>query len=97
MSELIIRQIADGVSFKVKVVPGSSRTTIGGTLGGMLKVKVAAADEKGKANAALIKFLAGELAVKRNSIRIVSGQSSPVKEIVIDGILAEQVIKLAAE
>lgn len=97
MSELIIRQIADGVSFKVKVVPGSSRTTIGGTLGGMLKVKVAAAAEKGKANAALLDFLAGELAVKRNSIRIVSGQSSPVKEIVIDGILAEQVIKLAAE
>jgi hypothetical protein len=97
MSELIIRQIADGVSFKVKVVPGSSRTTIGGTLGGMLKMKVAAAAERGKANAALLDFLARELAVKRNSIRIVSGQSSPVKEIVIDGILAEQVIKLAAE
>ena len=97
MSKLITRQIADGVSFRVKVVPGSSRTAIAGTLGGMLKVKIAAAAEKGKANAALIEFLAEKLAVKKNSIMIVSGQSNPVKEIVIDGIPAEQVIKLAAE
>ena len=64
MSNLNIEQRDGGVIFKVKVVPGSSRTVIAGVLGGMLKVKIAAPPEKGKANKALIDFLAGKLGLK---------------------------------
>ena len=69
--------------FSVKVVPGSSRTSIAGVLGGMLKVKVAAAAEKGQANKCLVGFLAEELGVRARRITIVSGQSSPVKQLEI--------------
>ena len=69
--------------FSVKVVPGSSRTSIAGILGGMLKVKVAAAAEKGQANKCLVGFLAEELGVRARRITIVSGQSSPVKQLEI--------------
>lgn len=76
-----IQQLQGGVVFTVKVVPGSSKTAVSGVYGGMLKVKVAAPPEKGKANQALIAYLSGKLGVKKNDIIIESGQTSPVKQI----------------
>ncbi len=90
MSELAIHPEGAGVSFKVKVVPGSSRTAISGILDGMLKVKVAAVAEKGKANKGLIEFLAEQLGIRKNAISIISGQTNPVKIIHITGISAER-------
>ena len=89
MSELVIQEADGGVVFGVKVVPGSSRTAIAGTLDGMLKVKISAAPEKGKANKCLIEFLAKQLGVKKNAVSIISGQTSAVKQIKIAGISAD--------
>ena len=58
MSELAIEEINGGVVFTAKIVPGSSKTAISGLLDGMVKIKVSAAPEKGKANKAVIKILA---------------------------------------
>ena len=74
------------MEFIVKVVPRSSKTALAGVLGDMLKIKLAAAPEKGKANEALIEFLAESLNVKKNTIKITSGQTSPVKTIQITGV-----------
>jgi uncharacterized protein (TIGR00251 family) len=93
MGELKIQQAGNTVTFLVKVVPRSSRTAVAGILGGMLKVKLAAAPEKGKANEALVEFLADTLGVKKNAIIITSGHTSPVKTIQITGISAETVCK----
>ena len=70
--------------FTVKVVPGSSQTTYCGIHDGMVKIRIAAPPEKGKANKALIDYLAALLSVKKNTVHIVSGQSNPVKQIVIE-------------
>jgi len=86
MSEPAIQNDGDGVTFTAKIVPGSSRTTISGLLGEMVKVRVAAAPEKGKANQCLVAFLAKQLGVKKNAIRIVSGQTAPVKQIHVTGV-----------
>ncbi|NLW83149.1 MAG: DUF167 domain-containing protein [Phycisphaerae bacterium] len=77
--------------FTVKVVPGSSRTAYCGMYGGMVKIKVAAPPEKGKANTALVDYLAGVLAVKKTAVSIVSGQTSPVKQISVEGIESDYV------
>lgn len=83
--ELDITEIKDGgVSFTVKVVPGSSKTSIEGVLGGMLKVKIAAVAEKGKANKELISFLAKLLDIRKKDIEITSGDTSPVKTLVVN-------------
>jgi hypothetical protein len=79
-------EIPDGVMLTVKAVPGSSRTEIGGLQGPMLKIKVAAPPEKGKANKALLEFLAGKLKLKKSAVQIQSGQTSCVKQIVIRGV-----------
>jgi uncharacterized protein (TIGR00251 family) len=89
MGELKIQQKDGAVVFPVKVSPRSSKTAIAGVLGGMLKIKLAAAPEKGKANQALIEFLADELGVKKNAVKITSGHTSPVKTIEVAGVSTE--------
>ena len=93
MGELKIQQAGSSVIFSVKVVPRSSRTAIAGILNGMLKVKLSAAPEKGKANESLVEFLADTLGIKRNTITITSGLTSPVKTIQIAGVSTETILK----
>jgi uncharacterized protein (TIGR00251 family) len=94
MTNLTIREIDNGVVFITKIVPGSSPPTrISGILNGMLKIKITAAPEKGKANQCLIKFLADYLDVKKNTISIISGQTNPVKHIQILGISKDTLIE----
>lgn len=94
MTNLSIQEGDEGVILLAKVVPGSSGSTrICGLLDGMLKVKVAAPPEKGKANQCLSKFLAKELGVKKNAVSILSGKTSPVKQIRISGISAQMLLK----
>jgi len=90
MEGMDIQQFDDAVLIKAKVVPGSSRTSVVGVLNGMLKIKVSAAPEKGKANQSLVKFLAKELGVKTKCVTIVSGLTNPIKQIRIESISAER-------
>lgn len=88
MDSLHIEETNDGVLFVVKVVPGSSRTAVGGCLNGAFKVKVAAAPERGKANENLVAFLAKLLGIKPKHVQIVSGLRNPFKQIKVTGISA---------
>ncbi len=92
MEQLKIQQAGNAVVFSVKVVPRSSKTAVAGLLGGMLKIKLAAAPEKGKANESLVEFLADVLGIKKNAISITSGLTSPVKTIQIAGISTEYLL-----
>lgn len=92
MSKLNIREEAGKVAFTAKIVPGSSRTAVAGVLDGMVKVKVAAPPEKGKANAALAAYLAKRLGVRRNAVTIAAGQTSPIKQIEITGTTASTLL-----
>jgi len=89
MANPAIRKVDGGVVFSVKIVPGSSRTSVCGFLDGMVKIKVSAPPEKGKANQSLVKYLAKKLGVKRKDVHIISGQTNPVKSIEISGISVE--------
>ncbi len=82
----------DAVLLHLKVVPGSSRNALAGVLGSRLKVKVAAAPEKGRANAAVVAFLAKTLEIAESAITLVKGQTSPEKTVRIRGV-AMDVIK----
>jgi len=46
---------------------------------GTLKIAVAAVPEKGRANRALVEFLAEEYSVHKNDIKIISGASDRIK------------------
>ena len=68
------------IIFNIKVVPGSSKTIVAGLYNGMLKVRLAAPPEKGKANQALIELLAEKFNIPKKSIAITSGLTSKVKQ-----------------
>jgi uncharacterized protein (TIGR00251 family) len=63
----------------IKVTPGASKNEILDTREGRLRVKIAAAPEHGKANAALIAFLAETLDIARKDITIIRGEKSRLK------------------
>lgn len=71
---------------KVKVVPGASRDEIAGWLGDALKVRVSAAPEKGKANAAVCALLAKQLGLPKRAITVVQGHGNAHKRLQINGI-----------
>jgi uncharacterized protein YggU (UPF0235/DUF167 family) len=79
--------------FYVKVIAGSSRTALAGVQNGMLKIKLSAAPEKGKANQALVDFLADKLGIKKKFIRITAGLTSKVKQITAEQITPEALIE----
>jgi len=71
---------------RIKVVPGSSRESIAGMLGDRLKVKVAAAPEAGKANAAVCQLIAETLGLKARDVTLESGHSTHEKTLRIRGV-----------
>lgn len=88
--DMAIQELEDGVVFAAKIVTGSSGTTrICGVLDGMVKIKVSAPPEKGKANQCLLRFLAQALDVKKNAITIIAGRTSPIKRVQVSGVSAE--------
>lgn len=90
-----IRDVDGGVIFGVKVVPNSSRSMMIGAIDGLVKVKVAAPAEKGKANKGVVKLLAKCLGVKKKDIEIIAGFSSSVKQVrVLDVSVADMRTKL---
>jgi uncharacterized protein len=72
---------------RVKVIPGAPKTEIKGEMAdGTIKIAVAAAPEKGRANAELLDFMSREFGAAKNSATIVSGASSRIKLIKIKKI-----------
>lgn len=75
----------------LKVTPGASRDEIAGWMGGALKVRVTAAAQRGRANAAVEKLLAAALGVPGAAVRIVAGHTAPRKLVEIEGLSAPEV------
>jgi uncharacterized protein len=73
------------VVFNVQVVPRSSRSQVLGEYNRSLRVKIAAPPVDGAANEELIRVLAKKFGVARSAVTIISGRSSKVKQISIEG------------
>jgi len=80
-----------GVRIEVKVIPGASRTRYLGLLDGRLKIAVAAAPERGKANAELEAFVARRLGLRRRDVSVEAGRTSPIKTLHIANVESEAV------
>jgi uncharacterized protein (TIGR00251 family) len=81
------------VILELHVQPGAVRSEFAGEHGGRLKLRLAAPPIDGKANAALVAFLADYFNVPKRNVRIAAGLKSRRKRVVIEG--AEWKIKSA--
>ena len=74
----------------IKAIPGAPKNQVCGWLGAALKIKIQAPPVEGRANEALVEFLAKALEVPRRTVTLVRGDTSRHKTVHIDGLdLAE--------
>jgi uncharacterized protein (TIGR00251 family) len=74
------------VILDLHVQPGASRTEFAGRHGERIKLRLAARALDGKANAALVEFLAAYYGVPKRNVRIEAGLKSRRKRVVIEGV-----------
>ena len=79
----------------VRVSPNAPRDEIAGFAEGVLRVRVAAPPEKGKANRELVDLLSRELDIPRSLVRLVSGESARHKVVCVPTSLRPLLVALA--
>lgn len=77
-------------TFRVRVIPRASRNAIVGVQDGALKVRLTAPPSEGRANRALIAFLAEGLNLRPRQVRVLSGHTGREKVIAVAEIEARE-------
>jgi len=88
---ITLRDTPDGCTLPVRVHPGAKRNAVTGTHDGAVKISLTTPPTDGRANEALIAFLADRLNIPRSRIALVSGQTSRSKVLRITGLNAAEV------
>jgi uncharacterized protein (TIGR00251 family) len=81
-----IQPAAGGCVVNVRVIPRASKNQIQGVLGDALKIRLQAPPVDGKANEALVRFLAETLNVPTRSISLLSGETGRSKRVLLTGL-----------
>ncbi|MBS1145483.1 MAG: YggU family protein [Proteobacteria bacterium] len=80
------RQAADGrITLTLHIQPGAKKTEFAGLHGDALKIRLAAPPVDGKANEALVRFVAETLKLPKSAVTLKSGQTSRRKVIEVQG------------
>lgn len=80
------------MDLKIRVVPKAKRNSIEVGSDGLVKVRVTAAPERGKANDAVIALLSKHIGVSKRDIEIVRGHTSRNKTVRVDGATSKEVL-----
>jgi uncharacterized protein (TIGR00251 family) len=88
---LTLRDAPDGCILPIRVHPGARRNAITGTHDGALKISLTTPPTDGRANDALIAYLADRLCIPRARITLLTGATSRSKTLRIAGKSAAEV------
>jgi hypothetical protein len=86
-----VRDVADGCRLAVRVHPGARKNGVTGIHADTVKIALTSPPVDGKANEALIAFLAEALRLPRARVAIVAGLNSRAKTLRITGKSAAEV------
>lgn len=90
------RQGADGrITLTLHIQPGAKKSEFAGMHGDALKIRLAAPPVDGKANDALVRFVAERLGLPRSAVTLKSGQTSRHKVLEVIGTTPAAVAALA--
>lgn len=84
----------DGTVLRVLAAPRSSVNGVGPIVEDMLRVRVTAPAVDGAANAAIARLLSDILGVSKSRVRILAGQTSKRKRVLIEGLAPSDVARL---
>lgn len=87
--------VAQVLRLAIHATPGARRTEAAGAHGGLLRVRLAAPPVDGKANDALVKFVADALHLPKSSVALKSGQASRRKVLEVTGTTTDAVARFA--
>jgi hypothetical protein len=87
-----LRVSGDDAVLSLHIQPGAKKTEVAGLHGEALKIRLHAPPVDGKANDALIAFLAERLGVPKARVVLESGQTSRSKRVRVVGVTAEAVV-----
>jgi uncharacterized protein (TIGR00251 family) len=91
----MIRATREGVTLAVRAQPGAKKTAIVGVYGegpeAQLKIAVHAPPVEGRANQALVEFLAETFGIPRSSVELRSGDTNRSKVFLLCGLTESQV------
>jgi uncharacterized protein (TIGR00251 family) len=79
-----VRSSANGVVLDLSVVPGAKRTEPVGLHDGALRLRLAAPPVDGKANEALLAWLADDLQCARRDVRLLRGAAGRRKQVALE-------------
>jgi uncharacterized protein len=85
------REAPDGCTLTVRIHPGARKNAITGTHNSALKISLTTPPIEGRANEALIAFLAESLQLPKSRIALITGQTSRTKILRITGKSAAEV------
>ena len=77
------RKTNEGWLIAVHAQPGAKKSAVAGLHGTALKIRVAAPPVEGKANEALVAFVAASLGLPKRAVSIVKGESSREKLVLV--------------
>lgn len=81
-----------GVLLPVKVLPNSKTNSFRGLYDRALKISVTAVAENGKANKAVLAFLAKQLSISKSGLSIESGETDCRKTILLQGVTESELL-----
>ena len=91
------RPTQKGTTVKVRVQPGASRSQVVGYHMDVLRLRVTAQPQDGKANAAVVSLLAETLGVPKRQVHIIRGLASRDKLVAVDSLSADELqLRLSA-
>lgn len=89
MAECWYRQQGDSISLTLHVQPGAKRSEVVGLHGDALKIKLAAPPIEGRANEALLRFIADLFEVPLRQVELKQGGQSRHKVVTVSGSLIQ--------
>jgi uncharacterized protein (TIGR00251 family) len=86
-----IETTSEGARLRLRVLPRAGKDAVQGLHGDRLKVRLQAPPVDGKANKALLKFLARALGLPASRLALVSGETGREKTLLVRGVSPEKV------
>lgn len=88
--------VPGGTQLLVRLTPRAGTNSIVEPRGGRLQLRVTAAPEDGRANAAACKLVAKALRIGKTSVNVTRGSTARDKTLTIDGLSAQEVADVLA-
>lgn len=92
-----LRENGAALALRVHVQPGAKRSEVVGLHGDALKVRLSAPAIDGRANAALVDFVAQRLRLAKSLVELKSGHKSRRKLLALSGVSMDDVLRLLGQ